>query len=158
MTKIKSIKEIFNTVDFGEAVQEIVDRTKLQNNRINGMLQLDFVEYDAKDRTVIYEVPVFDWQLNPNDVMHGGLSATIMDTTLGIFANAICYELGGYFAPTVNMTVNYLAPVPANEKIIVKVQLISTNRSIITLNGEIKSKSNDFVSVFGTASYKVLRK
>lgn len=62
---------------------------------------------------------------NPMGVLHGGMTATILDSSMGI----LCLGLTGNFTPTISMTINYTRPIPLNADILVTVQVASLGRT-----------------------------
>jgi uncharacterized protein (TIGR00369 family) len=127
-----------------------------QEERINNMLKIELIECNESERSVTFEFPVADWELNSNNIMHGGISASIMDLALGTPANYIALEMGALFAPTISMTINYLLPILLNDKLVVTTKIVSSGTSIITVTGEARLKSSGAVAVTGSAMYKVL--
>lgn len=153
-----SLDEIFNKNELEQYINQAISFRREQHGRINEMLRIELIECDIINQTVVYEFPLFNWEMNPMDSLHGGISATMMDLSLGLFANCICNKLGGFFSPTINMNINYLLPVSLQDKVIVKAQLVSSGSSILTLNGEMRTKSKNQLAVTSSASYKVMRK
>lgn len=153
-----SISKYFEKERFEAGIKKMAELVKGegQGNRINSMLKLEFIEYNEAERSVTFEFPVSDWELNSNDVMHGGISAAIMDLSLGAPANYIALELGALFAPTINMNISYLLPVLLSDKLVVTTKVVSSGSSVITVTGEARLKSSGAVAITGTAMYKVL--
>lgn len=74
----------------------------------NGMLgaRLQSCDYEGKEVTFVMDPA--PWMANPNGVMHGGVTASFLDFSMGIVSR---YFAGGHLTPTVSMNVNYLRPV-----------------------------------------------
>ena len=53
-------------------------------------------------------------------VVHGGVTATLVDTCMGITCGVQC----GVITPTVSMTVNYARPVPLDARIEVRTRTV----------------------------------
>ncbi|WP_312092122.1 PaaI family thioesterase [Aminipila sp.] len=153
-----TIDELFQQQDLEKNMKFAIEKIKEQPGRLNDMLEIQFVECDAKERTVTYELPFLEWEMNPKGILHGGITAAMMDLSLGLFANCICWQLGGFFAPTVNMNMNYLQPISFNDRICIKAQLVSSGRSLLILNGEARAKGCEQIAVTASATYKVMRK
>lgn len=83
--------------------------------------------------------------VNPMQMMHGGIHATMMDDVLG----ALVYSLDNEYAfNTLNISVDYLSPAKLNEKVKVVAEVIKQGRNIIhceakiyNMEGKILSKS-----------------
>lgn len=153
-----TIDEIFKQEDLEKNIKITMEKIKEQPGRLNEMMNIEYIECNAEERTVTFELPLFDWQMNPKDVLHGGITATMMDLSLGLFANCICWQVGGFFSPTVSLNINYLQPILLNDQILIKTQLVSSGSSLLTLNGEARIKGSNRIAATATATYKVMRK
>lgn len=67
---------------------------------------------------LLYDVP--EWMVNPWGVVHGGLTAALMDTAMGILT---CWAADGAICPTVSMQTNFLHPVRAGQALRVEVTM-----------------------------------
>lgn len=153
-----TIEEIFKQHDLEKKIKNTIEGVSKKPGRFNEMLDIQFVEYNSQERSVIFELPVNEWELNPVDVLHGGITAAMMDLSLGLFANTIGWLLGGVFSPTVNLNVNYLLPVSLKDKVLVKAQLVSSGRSLLTVNGQAMIKESGQIVATASGTYKVIRK
>ncbi|NLP30140.1 MAG: PaaI family thioesterase [Clostridiales bacterium] len=133
-------------------VREILDYITKASNKIDGKLNLKLVGCNAEAGTITMEFPVMDWQLNTNNVMHGGMIATAFDEVLGIFAH---YFAEGKAALTSNITVHYLKPVPKGDSLLITAKIISAGRKVITLSGEGHLKSNGMMTNSAIATFVI---
>ena len=60
------------------------------------------------------------WMANVWGVVHGGVTANLVDTCMGITCTAQC----GVITPTVSMTVNYARPVPLDAEVTVRTRTV----------------------------------
>lgn len=116
--------------------------------RINELLSLRNSEIDPSqpnlrfcatldrcdDSGVYLRYRTYDWMSNPNRVVHGGMIAAILDTSMGTVCCAL-YE--GGFTPTITMTINYARPVPLGADIIVRVCHSYTGAGSAQLSSEL---------------------
>ncbi|WNS77052.1 PaaI family thioesterase [Bacillus sp. DTU_2020_1000418_1_SI_GHA_SEK_038] len=77
---------------------------KLNNSYVGGLLQME--------RTMTNEfceltIPITPLLYNSFDIVHGGITATIIDTAMGVFANSLLPD--GYGAVTTQLNIHYLA-------------------------------------------------
>lgn len=149
--------ELFRQDIFEKNIKEMVSALGKKEGRVNDMLEIELVECNGAEKQITFELPVLDWELNPNSVLHGGIGASMMDLCLGILANYVCHQTGGIFAPTVNMNINYLEPVPKDSRVIIKAVMVSSGRSILVLNGEGRIKSSGKLALTASATYKSLK-
>ena len=64
-----------------------------------------FVRCNYEENTMVYVYEMQPWMANPMGTIHGGIIATIMDTTMG---SMTYYMAGESFTPTVTMKVDYV--------------------------------------------------
>ncbi len=108
---------------------------KLAENRdgtFNGMLEASLHSCDFEKRWLILRIDSKPWMENPNNVVHGGVSAAMLDMTMGTLTR---YFTGGGMTPTVSMQVNYLHPVPVNAPIYLLAELPMLGRTLCHATG-----------------------
>lgn len=71
------------------------------------MLNTRLAHCDYKSRSIILRMELKDWMANPYGILHGGISAAVLDMAMGILCG---YFSGGVMTPTVSMEVNYVKP------------------------------------------------
>lgn len=86
----------------------------------NGMLGAELVSCDYEKKTLLVAMDTQDWMTNPSRMVHGGVTASILDFAMGLLAR---YATTGYMTPTISMEVSYLRPAPLNARIYVEAQV-----------------------------------
>lgn len=81
--------------------------------------------------TLVYDT--LPWMSNALGVVHGGVTATMVDNCMGITS---CVMVGR-ITPTVTMTVNYAKPIPLSTAIHVRTRTVSRGRTTVHLLAEI---------------------
>lgn len=71
---------------------------------------------------------------NPLGIVHGGVTASLVDTCMGVACAAQC---GGAPTPTVTMTVNYARPVPLDADILVRVRTVRIGHTSGQMQAEV---------------------
>lgn len=99
---------------------------------ISGMIKPRLLECSYDDMSSVIAFPALDWEKNPNEVIHGGIIATMMDTALGITAIGIV----GSLTPTINLQTSYLRPCPADGLIAVRSYITMLGGSVIQARAE----------------------
>ena len=85
------------------------------------------------------EYPLRPEMWNPMKTLHGGLTAAILDDSVGL----TCFSLGKpNFHSTLNNSIDYLAAVPFGEKLIVHADILKNGKSIVHGQAEFYLKSN----------------
>ena len=131
-----------------DALMDYIRRTEA--GKLNVMLegQLDFADVDSK--TVTWEFPIHDWQLNSHGGLHGGIIASMMDYGMGFWAQYFCPE--GTVA-TASLTVNYLKAVPADDTVVLTAQIVSAGRRIISTTADAYIKSSGQLAATALATF-----
>ena len=88
---------------------------------------------DGADHSALYRVHTYPWMSNPANVLHGGMTATLLDTFMWV----LCFGLYGVMTPTISITVNYALPVPLDQDIIVRARVTHTGGTSAHVTGEI---------------------
>jgi len=71
---------------------------------------------------------------NPANILHGGLTAMMLDTTMGTLSR--CYVRGEGITPTITMEVSYLLPIPIGSTLHVRAHASHTGRAVNNLTAE----------------------
>ena len=86
----------------------------------NFMLSPKLESCSYSERSMVISMEPQPWMKNPAQMIHGGITASILDFTMGILSR--CCSTG-YMTPTIDMTVNYLRPAPMDKRLFVKAQV-----------------------------------
>lgn len=77
---------------------------------------------DGPDGSLLFACQTDPSMSNPLGMVHGGVTASLLDTCMGVTCAAQC---GGQAAtPTVTMTVNYVRPVPLEARLQVRTRTV----------------------------------
>lgn len=79
------------------------------------------VEEDGPAGSLLFSCHMDRSMVNPMGIVHGGITASLVDTCMGVTCSAQC---GSIACPTISMTVNYARPVPPDVDVWVLVQTI----------------------------------
>ncbi len=71
--------------------------------------------------TLLFSCRTDESMSNPMGIVHGGITASLVDTCMGVPCAAQC---GGAPTPTITMTVNYARPVPLDANIWVRTRTV----------------------------------
>jgi acyl-coenzyme A thioesterase 13 len=95
---------------------------------LNGTLR------DAREGSITIEFVVREEMTNPMGILHGGITAAIMDDVIG----TTVYSLGReYFYTSVNLVIDYLASAQKGETITASAQIIRAGKTIVNAQCEI---------------------
>jgi uncharacterized protein (TIGR00369 family) len=108
-------------------------KDKINQNRstyIDALLQM---ERKIDENSCEITIPVQPIHHNTLDIVHGGITATVLDTTMGSLANYILPE--GYGAVTNQLNIHYIAP-GIGDSLHCKAEIIHKGTKTIVISGE----------------------
>lgn len=148
MSRLKKLLE----EDYEKNIEEIIQDFK-KSSYVSRMMDPILVSCNGTKQTVTIEFPVLAEQLNEHKTMHAGFIATAFDEALGIFASFLCQ---GKSSVSINISLNYLKPVPMSDSILVTAKATSLGRRLMTLSGECHLKSNGLLTATALATYAIV--
>ncbi|MDF2656055.1 MAG: PaaI family thioesterase [Bacillota bacterium] len=105
------------------------------------------------EKSITVGFPVQECQLNEHDTMHAGFIAAAFDEALGIFASLLS---GGKSSVSINISLNYIKPIPKDDTIMITAKATSLGRTLITVSGECILKSNGLLTNTALATFAVV--
>lgn len=140
---MSKLNELLKQEKLEKGISEIITYIQKGPERTNKLMNPRLTACNEKDQTITLEFPVLEWQLNPYNMMHGGLIATAFDEAFGIFSAYLC---NGKSVVSVNISLNYLKPIPMNDSILITAKVTSLGKKLITVLGECHLKSNGLLT------------
>ncbi|MDD3395474.1 MAG: PaaI family thioesterase [Anaerotignum sp.] len=128
--------------------------SRLLSHGVVPKIQPKFVSCNFAEKTVTLSYGVLEWELNPQNVIHGGIIATAFDTTLGLLAH---YYTKPQVITTVSLNTTYHKPVFLGDTFHIKAKLEFQGRSLCNITGEARTQKNSVLASSATAVFKVLR-
>lgn len=111
-----------------------------------------FVACDFAKGTAEFAYDVQEWELNPEDIIHGGMTSTALDTSMGSLAHYYTH-LSAPTVVTVTMNVSFLKPIALGDTFHVKCQLDSLGRTLATVKAEVRLEKGDVLACIATATF-----
>ena len=119
---------------FRKRVDSLSVRVAAENDStIVGMLRPRVVDFDADELRLTLAFPAAAWEENAGGVIHGGITALMMDSAMGILA----YAISGGMCPTMNLNISYPRPTPGGGTLIARAKAVMTGRSTLYLSAEL---------------------
>ena len=140
---MSKLNELLKQEKMERIIPEIIGHIQKGSESINMLMNPSLTACSAKEQSITIEFPVLNWQLNPYDKMHGGLIATAFDEAFGIFA---FYLTDKKPVVSVNISLNFLKPIPMDDSILITAKATSLGKKIITISGECHLKSNGLLT------------
>lgn len=111
------------------------------------------VEEDGPAGSLLFACHTDQSMANPLGIVHGGVSASLVDTCMGVTCSAQCERMA---TPTITMTVNYARPVPLDAEILVRVHTIRVGGSSAQMRAELfPAGKPEEISVTATGVYSI---
>ena len=103
-------------------VQAILKRRRAVNPQgvPDPSADLTLMDCDGPTGSLTLRYQTKPWMANVWGVVHGGVTANLVDTCMGITCCVQC----GVITPTISMTVNYARPVPLDAEVIVRTRTV----------------------------------
>jgi acyl-CoA thioesterase len=146
------LKELLKQENLEKGIEALVCDFK-EASRVSKQMNPNLIACSEKGQTITIEFPVSEWQLNEHDTMHAGIIATAFDEALGIFA---AYLAGDQSTVSINISLNYIKPIPKDDSILITAKVTSAGRRLITISGECHLKSNGLLTNTALATFAVL--
>ena len=126
--------------------------SKMKHHGVIPEMDPRFVACDFEKGTLEMAYDVKEWELNPEDVIHGGMISTALDTTMGVLAHYYTH-LGSPTVVTVTMNVSFLKPVVLGDTFHIKAELDSLGRTLATVKAEVRLERGDVLACIATATF-----
>jgi uncharacterized protein (TIGR00369 family) len=108
----------------------------------------------VEDGSVAFSMHAQEWMCNPAGVIHGGMTATLLDTVLTL---AVMTKIpAGSSAQTIDMNIHYVRPVlPTGEKIVAEGKAVHVGTTIGTAEARVHDAAGKLIA-HGTATLAII--
>ena len=117
--------------------------------RVNGLMNADYVDCDVDNLTVTLEFKVKPWELNRAGFLHGGVICTMLDHTAGAAASSFT----GSWCPTVDMDVRFISFGKPGDVLIATGRIVSAGRKILHMESSLTDKATGRLIATATSTY-----
>ena len=118
---------------FRERALELADRVSMEGDTtILSMMRPRVVACDPSEPGITLAFPAMPWEQNAGGVIHGGITAAMMDSVMGVLA----YAISGGMCPTMNLNISYPRPAPADGTLRIKAKAVMVGRSSLFMSAE----------------------
>ena len=158
----EQVQKLFNDCLSGATEEDLlivkqllegVQRKKMNENGsiIGGIFAMD---RDMKDGNLEVSIPITPVTHNSLEIVHGGVTATLVDTAMGTLANMMLPD--GYGAVTTNLNVHYLAP-GVGERLTAHATVVHQGSKTIVVDGRVVNSDGKTVA-HSTGSFFIFKK
>lgn len=148
-TKIAGLSQADMETFFRNAMQP---GSEIKHHGVIPRMDPRFVSCDFEKGTLDMAYDVQEWELNPEDIIHGGITSTALDTSMGTLAHYYTH-LSAPTVVTVTMNVSFLKPIQLGDTFHVKCQLDSVGRTLATVKAEVRLERDDILACIATATF-----
>ena len=106
---------------------------------------------DEARRLLTLRYRTYPWMENHLHILHGGVTAMIMDNSMGLAALGLC----GRITPTISMTLSYCRPVLAGSDTLVEVQVVAMDDMTAQAAARLYQEGREDSLVLATGVYYV---
>jgi len=118
---------------FRARAMELAERVAAEgDSTILGMLHPETTGCDPDEPSITITFPAMAWEKNAGGVIHGGVTALIMDSVMGVLA----YAISGSMCPTMNLNISYPRPAPADGALRAKAKAVMVGHSTLYMTAE----------------------
>jgi len=134
--------------------QITTDGSRLLRNGVVGKIKPKFSSCNFEEKTVELSFDVLEWELNPQNTIHGGIIATAFDATLGILCH---YYTKPNVVTTVNLNTTYHKPIFLGDTFHIIAKLEFQGRSLCNITGEAWIQNKTVLAASATSVFKILK-
>ena len=146
------LNDILEQDRFETDIKELICTFK-EKSRVSKLMDPELIAYDKTEQSITVGFPVQECQLNEHDTMHAGFIAAAFDEALGIFASHLS---GGKDTVSINISLNLIKPISKDNTIMITAKATSLGRTLITVSGECRLKSNGLLTNTALATFAIV--
>jgi uncharacterized protein (TIGR00369 family) len=154
----KLLDEVLAGADEEEtlSIKQLLNGVKRKQNHINESIIGGIYAMDkcSEDGNFTICIPITAVTHNSLNIVHGGVTATLVDTAMGTLANMMLPE--GYGAVTTNLSIHYLAP-GIGEELTASATIVHKGSKTMVVDGKVMNSSGKVVAT-STGSFFIIKK
>lgn len=128
--------------------------SRLLSHGVISKIKPKFVSCNFEEKIVELSYDVLEWELNPQNVIHGGIVATAFDTTLGLLCH---FYTKPHVVTTVSLNTTYHKPIFLGDSFHIRAKFEFQGRSLCNITGEAWIKNRTVLAASSSAVFKVLK-
>lgn len=128
--------------------------SKLYRGGIIPRLKPQYVGCNYKEKSLTIAYDVEEWEMNPENAMHGGIIVTSIDTAFGVLCHYFAQQ---NMVTTVTISTTYLKQIMLHDRIFVTVKATSIGRNLISMTAEVHTKRDNLLAATANTTFMILR-
>lgn len=93
--------------------------------------------------SLTFEFVVREEMTNPGKILHGGVTASMLDDVMGMTVFSLGRES---FYTTINLSIDYLLPAKVDDVIYVKSKVIRAGKTVINMECEVRNSEHKIIA------------
>ena len=137
-------------------LKQLLEGVKRKKDNENGSIigGIFAMDREVKDGNFEISIPITPVTHNSLQIVHGGVTATLVDSAMGTLANMMLPE--GYGAVTTNLNIHYLAP-GTGDRLTAHATVVHQGSKTIVVDGKVISSDGKIVA-HSTGSFFIFKK
>jgi acyl-coenzyme A thioesterase PaaI-like protein len=135
-----------------EKLANFLNNLSTDGRRVEDGLQCEVIDFDYENKTATFEYQITEFMLNSFGCLHGGMTATISDRSMGLVCS---YFLDGKFTPTINLSMNYLLPFMKGDLLVIEVKIERLGNHVCSTSAKLYRKSDGQCGATATGNFSV---
>ena len=144
---MKDVKDI----EFAMEMEEVIDRSSLQPERLNAKLDLKMKDCSKDDKFAEFIFEVKEWCRNPYGGVHGGIISAVFDTTMGMGAVGMTKQ----FVTTTDISVSFLRAMNA-DRYIFRIDYTQVGKRLVRCIGKAIDAETGEIAATAMASFMTM--
>jgi uncharacterized protein (TIGR00369 family) len=139
-----------------QMVKQLLEGVKRKKENLNGSYIGGVLGMERTSSEIHCDVsiPITPFTYNSFEIVHGGITATLVDSAMGTLANIVLPE--GYGAVTTNLTIHYLAP-GTGGTLTAKASVVHKGSKTLVMDGQVV-RDDGKVIAHSTGSFFIFKK
>lgn len=140
-------------MDERQKLESFLETLAVGKTCIENELKCTVVSFDSKEKIATFEYPVTSFMLNAFGCLHGGMTASISDRSMGLLCS---YFLDGKFTPTINLNMNYILPFMEGETLVIEAKIERLGHHVASTSAKLYRKSDMQCAATATGNFSVV--
>jgi uncharacterized protein (TIGR00369 family) len=112
-------------------------------------MQPRFICCDFEKGTAETAYDGMEWEMNPSGLVHGGITSTALDTSMGMLAHYYMQKM----VVTVTFNISFLKPIPIDSTFRIRCKLDSLGRTLATITAEVYLEDSELLAGICSATF-----
>lgn len=131
------------------------ENSELYTRGIIPMMKPKFVSCSYENKELVVCFKAEEWQLNPENSMHGGLIVTAFDTVFGVLTHFYAKQK---YVTTITIATTFLKPTLLNDTLFIRASITSLGRTLVSITAEGRLDRENILAATTSSTFMILDK